>query len=295
MGEVLGDGEWTIARPAHGQQGESYVARGREQAVFLKFDSGAPVAALRRLGELGVAPRVLADSRERASGRPYVVWEHVAGDHPPGWRWFAENLPLLAGTTRRFQTDPELGRLLLAAGFPGGAAPGYGGHVSRELGDLRARLERLEAEREVDAALAADLAAMLAELERQARRLLPVPLTPAHGDPNGFNLIIPQRGARGGRLLLVDWDGLALSDPVRDAAQWLCWHVAPERWPVFFAHYGLPMDRAIADRVFWWGARASFANALWHLDQGYPHEVFVRDCRDLLRRHAAPHQVFPGT
>lgn len=185
--------------------------------------------------------------------------------------------------------------MLLAAGRSGGAAPGHGAHVSRELEALRAGLERLGAERALDAALAADLAAMLAALERQARGLRPVPLAPAHRDPNGLNLILPEGGAGQGRLLLVDWDGLLLSDPVRDAAQWLCWHVAPNRWPIFFAHYGLPMNRALVDRVFWWGARASFANALWHLERRYPHEVFVRDCRDLLRRHAAPHQVFPDT
>jgi hypothetical protein len=63
----------------------------------------------------------------------------------------------------------------------------------------------------------------------------------------------------------------------------------------FFARYGCEFDQALVDRLFWWSARASFANAVWHLGRQYPHEVFVRDCWDALRRQITPHQVFAGT
>jgi len=109
--EAIGGDEWATGRPGHGQQKECYVARSPNRTVFLKFDGDAPVAALRRLGELRVAPRLLAHGREPGSGRAYTIQEFVAGSHPPGWRWFGDNLPLLAETTRRYQTDAELRRL----------------------------------------------------------------------------------------------------------------------------------------------------------------------------------------
>lgn len=295
--EIFGGSEWTIAKPAHGQQKECYLARSRDRTVFLKFDCDSSVMALLRLGELSVAPRVLAAGRERTSARPYVAWEYVAGNHPPEWRWFGENLSLLAQTARRYQTDPVLGRLLAkrlpAKRLPGGTATGYRAHLARELASLRVQYARLHTDERVGASLATDLARLLAELQQQAWELRPVSLAPVHGDPNPLNLIIPEGTRRS--LLLVDWDGLVLSDPVSDLAQWLCWHVAREWWPLFFACYGLKMDRPLIDRMFWWAARASYANALWHLARRYPHEVFVRDCRDVLRRRMEPHQVFPGT
>jgi hypothetical protein len=87
---------------------------------------------------------------------------------------------------------------------------------------------------------------------------------------------------------------IALADPMREIAQWLCWYVAQDQWPAFFARYGCALDQALVDRLFWWSARASFANAIWHLGRRYPHAVIVRDCWDALRREIAPHQVFAG-
>ena len=139
-------------------------------------------------------------------------------------------------------------------------------------------------------ALAGELAAALAELRRQADALQRVSLAPIHGDPNGLNIIITP-----GQLFLIDWDDMHLSDPVADSAQWLCWYVAREHWPRFFASNDKPLPQALLDRLFWWSARASFANALWHLQRRYSYQVFVRDCWDALRQEMVPHQVFVGT
>jgi hypothetical protein len=85
---------------------------------------------------------------------------------------------------------------------------------------------------------------------------------------------------------------MQLSDPLRDVSQWLGWYVLAERWPMFFAEYGLPLDDATRARVYWWSARASFANVLWHVERGYEFEVFLRDTRAALDHATAPHQVF---
>jgi aminoglycoside phosphotransferase (APT) family kinase protein len=272
-------GEWSITRPEHGQQKECFIARSQDETVFVKFE-GAPAAIVRRLGELGCAPLLLAGGE--IDGRPYVIQEYVTGTHPSGWRWYGEHLPLLAESTRRYQQDMELRRLLVTHAL----GSDYHAHIADDLADLERQLSELS----LDEPLADDLSAALAELRRQASGLQRVELVPVHGDPNGLNIILTQ-----GRLILVDWDDIRLSDPVQDIAQWLCWYVAQAQWPSFCAHYGWEIDRPLIDRLFWWAARASCANALWHLSRHYSYQVFVRDCWDALRQQMAPHQVFAGT
>jgi hypothetical protein len=94
------------------------------------------------------------------------------------------------------------------------------------------------------------------------------------------------------QMVLVDWDDMLLSDPMRDVSQWLGWYVPSERWPIFFDEYGLPVDDSLLDRVYWWSARASFANVLWHLERHYEYDVFLRDALAALHRDITPHQVF---
>src|SRR5262245_14734585 len=116
---------WTIAHAAAGQQKECYVARTTQRAAFLKLDGNTPVDVLRRLGELDVAPHVIRAGE--IAGRPYVLQDYVSGAHP-GWRWFADHLPLLARVARRYQSDRHLQQLLAAA-----VPPTYHEHLSAEL------------------------------------------------------------------------------------------------------------------------------------------------------------------
>jgi hypothetical protein len=63
-------GPWAITRPRDGMSMKmSFVAAHGERRVFLKFDVAAPAVA--RLGELGVAPALLALGI--AGGRPYII------------------------------------------------------------------------------------------------------------------------------------------------------------------------------------------------------------------------------
>ena len=82
--------DWSISRPADGQQKECYIAKTATFAVFLKLDGSTPVGVLQRLGELGVAPRLLRTGS--LEGRSYVLQGYLVGKHP-GWRWFTDHLP----------------------------------------------------------------------------------------------------------------------------------------------------------------------------------------------------------
>jgi thiamine kinase-like enzyme len=271
--------KWEITRASEGQQKDCYVARSPHHATFVKFDGDAPIAALRRLGELGVAPRLIGYGN--TAGRAYTVHQYVVGSHP-NWRWFADHLPLLAHVTRRYHEDTELRRLLTAK-----PSQTYGDHLAADLAQLSSQLSAALA-RPTAPAESEVMRGLFTELQAQAPLHSAVSLAPIHPDPNGANIFIHDDGT----ITLVDWDTIQLSDPLRDVSQWLGWYVPAERWPIFFAEYGLPLDDATRPRVYWWSARASFANVLWHLEHSYEYEVFLRDTRAALDHATTPHQVF---
>jgi len=94
---------WTITRPKDGMQKACYVAQSGALKVFVKFD--VPIEPLQRLGEIEVAPRVLASGM--VEGRSYVVQEYISGRYPD-WRWFAEHLSTLAKFMWRYHFDTQL-------------------------------------------------------------------------------------------------------------------------------------------------------------------------------------------
>ncbi|HEY6539544.1 MAG TPA: hypothetical protein VIZ18_01345, partial [Ktedonobacteraceae bacterium] len=114
---------WLITTPGDGQQKACFVAHHDPQRVFIKLD--VHVAALQRLGEIGVAPRVIASGT--LDGNSYVVQEYIIGNYPD-WRWFAHHLPMLAAFIKRYHSDQPLTSLLAAY-----SATSYVEHVARDL------------------------------------------------------------------------------------------------------------------------------------------------------------------
>ena len=213
-----------------------------------------------------------------------MLQDYVSGVHP-GWRWFADHLPVLAQVARRYHRDRHLQRLLVASTAPMYLA--YDEHLSVELAVLESRLSAALADTSRTMTAPDTLLCIFADLKSQAEQLHAVPLTPVHPDPNGANIFLFDE-----TVMLVDWDDMLLSDPLRDISQWLGWYVPYERWPTFFDAYGLPAEDVLLARVYWWSARASFANVLWHLERGYAYDVFLKDAHAALRRDIRPHQVF---
>jgi thiamine kinase-like enzyme len=233
---------WTISKPLYGQQKECYIAKTDELTVFLKFDNDCSLEVLQRLGELGVAPHVLSSGD--IEGRQYILQEYLTGQHP-GWRWFADHLPLLARVTQRYHTDLQLKQLLGSSD-----SMDYSEQVASELARLESQMTSLK----TDTGLASTLSTVFTELKHQASLLHPIPQAPVHNDPNGANIFLT-----GDTIVLVDWDEILLSDPMRDVSQWLGWYVPQERWPIFAKEHDLHLDQSLHSRIFWWSARASEA------------------------------------
>lgn len=263
---------WIITHPRDGQQKACFIAHHGGQYLFVML--GAPVAVLRRLGEIGASPRILVDGV--IGNMPYVVQEYIAGSYPDR-RWFAANLPVLARFVRRYHDDRPLAELLSA-----GCDIGYAEHLAADLARLEGRYRSL---------YAADLHTVEVEqaferLKDWSKRLESAILVPIHPDPNTKNMLL--RGETG-VMVMVDWDEVQLSDPVRDVGLLLWWYVSRPRWSEFFDTYGMKIDEAIIDRIFWWAARTSFGVALWQVEHGYDCRAFLQDFLAALHKEDNPH------
>ncbi len=264
---------WTISKPEDGQQKECYIAQNGDMKVFLKFD--VPVAPLLRLGEIEVAPRVLASGI--LDDKPYIIQEYINGTYPD-WQWFAHNLPLLATFIRRYHDDEKLTALLA-----NGTHSDYHSHIAAEISNLQRQFQTLQ----VDELHTPAIIEAFEMLKVQAHQLQPVKSVPVHVDPNTKNILLT-----GDTLRMVDWDEITLSDPMRDAGQLLWWYAARRQWYEFFATYSLPLDEALIKRIYWWAARTSFAIALWHVEHSYDCTPFLQDFVAAIHGESNPHAVF---
>jgi Phosphotransferase enzyme family len=265
--------DWSIAPPEDGQQKACFVAQSRKQKLFVKF--AVPIAPLLRLGEIGVAPLVLASGT--LDGISYVVQEYITGIYPD-WRWFSAHLATLATFIHRYNTDAQLAALLARE-----TSTNYAEHIALATADLEAQFFSLTS----NVLHASEITTAFAALNAQSKYLHPVDLVPIHADPNTKNILLVAD-----KILMVDWDDIHLFDPMQDIGLLLWWYVAQERWPDFFQNYGLPMEQQLTARIFWWAARSSLAIALWYIDHHYNSSSFLKDFVAAVRKESNPHAVF---
>src|SRR5947209_3642951 len=89
-------------------------------------------------------------------------------------------------------------------------------------------------------------------LVQQAYQLQRATLVPTYADPNNTNFLVVRD-----RFYLLVWDGLSLSDPLRDIGLIVWWYVPRGKWSEFFTAYGMAMDDALLHKVYWWSAYTS--------------------------------------
>ena len=266
--------KWNISLPDDGQHRASYIAQSEDQQVFIKFD--VPIEAIQRLSEIQVAPRIVASGLYE--GSPYVVQEYINGRYPD-WRWFANHLPYLAAFIRCYHSDDQLASLLAQK-----MTTHYAEHVYVDLSALETRFKSLDA----DGLHAPEIVRAFDKLKNHAHTLSSDKLVPVHPDPNTKNMLLVDT-----RLMMVDWDDLQLSDPMRDAGLLLWWYVSPKLWPIFFRAYGLVLDEYLVDRIYWWAARTSFAIALWHEEHEFDCTDFLQDFIAALNKFDNPRASLP--
>jgi aminoglycoside phosphotransferase (APT) family kinase protein len=266
---------WTFTRPQHGHQKECYIAQAGDLKLFVKFEVPA-IEALERLGEIGVAPRVLA--RGESEGRNFVVQEYLPAPNPEP-AWLANNLGQLAAFIRRYHQDEQLVDLLTTAEVTPNSQP-----VAKDLARLEARFTPLKAGGKLNST---EIEESFEKLKVAGARLKTDSLVPVHAEPNIQNMLL-----QGDRLFMIDWDEIRLGDRMQDIGLILWWYVTPRRWPEFFDNYGLQMEQAILDRIFWWTAKASLTIAFWQLEHGYDGQAFLVDFQAAVNGQPNPHVRF---
>jgi aminoglycoside phosphotransferase (APT) family kinase protein len=232
-----------VTAALHGSTGRAFAARRGDEAVFVKL--GTAHATQRRLAALGVTPALLAQ------GPRYTISRYVEGVVPDRI-WMRDNTGAVIDLLTVVQRDDPL-RNLLTATAP---VPPLAEHLATVIARLieRTMLASTPAFRSSEIEMA------LERLRSARHAVTGVPLVPSHTDPNNSNVLVSPD-----RVYLIDWDGITLSDPLRDIALLLWWYVPPERWGAMLQRFWLP-DAASAttiDRVFWWAAVSSLRIALW--------------------------------
>ncbi len=220
------DGEWVI-EPLGGTSGPTFLASGSRPLVLRL---GARPEVARRLAALDVSPAVVAAGTIGAEA--FVLQEPIHAPVAIDPAWMRANRTAVAALLARYLGDAELARL----------APRL---------ELRAHIERLVAELVArDAALESLGALLVQSIPADAESAA----APTHGDPNTANFLLSER------LWLVDWDDLALADPMRDIGQIAWWYLDEQTWPAFVVACGQPPSAV--RRVHLWAAVESLDVAL---------------------------------
>ena len=268
-------GEWNVVPSAHGSTGRAFVARRGDETLFVKLGSVHP--ALDRLSELGVTPPILA--RSDHDGTEFTVSRYIQGMMADR-AWISRHVDALVDLFNVIQRDRPL-RALLGSASP---VATLDEHLATVVTRLIAQVEHASA----PVFHSPDIEAALERLRFTRSRDGEVPLVPVHTDPNPANVLVTPE-----RTYLVDWDGIRLSDPMRDIGLLLWWFVPVEEWPPTLRRFWLPRAASATaiDRVFWWSAVTSLRAALW-IDRHAPDEgaitSFLGDFREAEARHPNP-------
>jgi len=269
-------GTWEITRSGGGATGRAFLARRHEQAVIIKVGAAHP--AYRRLSELGVTPPLL--SLGVHDGMPYSIHEAVVATRPSPV-WIADHLMEIVDLIAGYQGDDVL---------PGLIGPTTGTSLQRHLVQEIDRMGQ-------GIAGANDPRFRGPEVRAAVDRLVRLPptdamsrLVPAHTDPNTSNILVaPDRS------YLIDWDGVTLSDPLRDIGLVLWWYVPEQRWADALSRMTRgTVDRGASWRIFWWAAVTSIWAALWvdrHASDATTIASFVEDAIAAADRQPNPKRV----
>jgi hypothetical protein len=246
----FGRGDWVIERPHQGAKKMCAIATSPAMRVFVKLD--VRVDVLERLGEIGVAPPVLAHGRHNAD--TYVVQALIDGESPTR-EWLRSHAEEAGTLFRKWHSDAGLTTMLQA-----GSGVTYAAYLTTELSSLRHRLGQR-----------AEPALLRNDVGNACQRLLTIPdgwdpaeLVPVHDEPNLSNMLVGPAGLR-----FVDWDDIRLADPLRDLGPFLWWYLPERAWGHVLDVAGHAWTATVRAKVYWYAARASLDVALWHYENGH--------------------------
>lgn len=242
----LPKGKWTINKSSIGASEQAYIADSGKEKLFIKF--GVNIHALKRLSDLGVTPKVVSSGIE--GGNQFVVQEFIEGKKP-NKDWFEQNIKELAKFIKTYHQDKDLKDILAKD-----EKHSYEENIEVVLKGLDNDIKKSNS----DLFNAPEIKEVIKMLREKGNGLKPTPLVPTHSDPNPQNLLLTEN-----RIVMVDWDDIFLSDPMKDICLILWWYIPRNKWDEFFKVYGKELDE---EKLRWWIARNNLSIAGWYGKQG---------------------------
>src|SRR5262249_14521126 len=160
----------------------------------------------------------------------------LAGTYPDR-PWIRSHVTEVAELIRTYHEDKALADILAQ-----GQACSYRQHLNDDLAVLQ---------RQVASQANTSLRAPFNKLKELTQSFDDAHLVPVHNEPNMKNMLLHD-----GKLTLIDWDEVLLSDPLRDIGVFLWWYLPIPQWQDFFTSYGAPLPPSAGMRVYWFAARA---------------------------------------
>jgi len=239
LSSIFNESDWEIKKPQSGLTKETYIVISAKRKLFIKFDSNN--IALPYLSSIGLAPKIIKTGYD--GERHYIIQEYLEGNSPDR-KWFNKNISELATFIKKYQFDKKLANIL-------GECISYEDHIDLLLRQIEKDLLNVNC----DCFKTELFLKTYHNFIQQSKGLMPLDLTPIHGDPNYSNCIITSTG-----LIMLDWDNIQMSDPYNDLGPILWWYLPETTWSNFFKDYPIEYDRK---KVFWWSAKRSLSVALW--------------------------------
>lgn len=257
--------DWQIHKPGYGRQKECYVATSTTRRMFIKFGVSAPI--LRRLGDICVAPRLLANGEYQ--GESYVIQEYIEGEHP-NRSWLYDHFAETAQLMKRYHEDSPLTELVGDT-----EVVHYRRYIEADLNNLAQRIRFCHQTPKMQKLFTRFQG--LSEMLEEAR------LVPIHNEPNTTNMLVS-----GPKLVFIDWDEILLADPMRDIGNFLWWYAPRNTWEDFARTAGVEPIEYSEQKVYWFAARASLVIYLWQVEHGHSGDEFFKDFLAALNMQTNP-------
>ncbi|MGL4522093.1 MAG: phosphotransferase [Bacilli bacterium] len=234
---TLFDDEWSI-EPAGGMTGEAYVAKSKDQSLFVKFNS-SPILAV--LSVEGIVPKLVWTKR-LLSGEVLSAQVWLQGEKLEPSDMCSKQVAQLL---RKIHTSEELGA-----------------HVDR-MGmnpldpiEILATLQQNMPDYDGTSPI---VHRALQYLEFNVTKLPHNCRTICHCDINHNNFIHDEYN----QLYLVDWDDAILADFAIDVGPLLFQYVEQKQWRNWLEEYGTTLDTELFNRLKWYAIAQALLTFLW--------------------------------
>lgn len=229
--------DWVITS-AGGNTGEAYVARSKEDKLFIKRNSSPFLAVL---SAEGIVPKLLWTKRLEN------------GDVITAQKWL-EGRELSAEEMKSSQVIRLLKKI----------------HDSKPLAFMLSRLGKVPLtpqtiyndliNKSKQFNMAVTVRKALNYLAQHRHAVKSSMLSVCHCDINHNNWLLDEHG----QLYLVDWDQAMLADPALDLSMILYWYVDPSEWADWLLEYGFPPNPALQHRIQWYIVARLLSFLFWH-------------------------------